>query len=92
MIDGTLTINLDPPYLHFHADDPGVSGRLRECTMDDIRAALAEFAQNMPDRWPLNDCVIRLRGKFSATRLSKLGVLQARLEPIPEQVILRLAN
>jgi hypothetical protein len=61
MIEGTLTVNLDPPYLGFRveAEDKIYS---RSCSREDIREILTEFGGL---NWPLKDCVIRMPARFS---------------------------
>lgn len=92
MIEGVLTVNLDPPYLQFHGDNRSVDGCLRECTTEELRAALGELAECSIMHWPLQDCVIRLRGMFPIVKLSLFGLLRGRLVGIQEHLLLRSSN
>ncbi len=92
MIEGVLTINLDPPYLQFQGGDTSIDGCLRECTTEEVRAALHELGQVCTRAWPLHECVIRLRGKFPIVKLSMFGLLRERLAGVPEQLHFRIAN
>jgi hypothetical protein len=92
MIEGILTINLDPPYLSFHPNDSTSSACLRECATADIYVALGELAPLLNSVHQLDDCVVRLQGNFSKGRLSKLGLLRGHLESLSSRLSIQLAN
>ena len=66
MINGTLTVNLDPPYLCFQVADEGRSGScLRECSTEEIRRMLIALGAHRSGHWPVSECIIRSKGQFS---------------------------
>ena len=76
MIEGILTVNLDPPYCSFHSHTTGFHYlRSAECTVDEIRAILLELgAISSGQNWPMKECFVRLTGKFSEAQLAELGL------------------
>ena len=80
MIEGILTVNLDPPYCGFHSHETGFSYlRSAECTVEEIRAILIELGAISPSQhWPMQECFVRLTGTFSEVQLAKLGLWPMR--------------
>ena len=76
MIEGILTVNLDPPYCSFHSHTTGFHYiRSAECTVDEIRAILLELgAISSSQHWPMKECFVRLTGRFSEAQLGELGL------------------
>ncbi len=76
MIEGTLTVNLDPPFIWFDTTSDGAKRHCHhECTSGDIRLILLELAgESVP--WPVKECVVRSSGTFSVEMLHKFQLLQ----------------
>lgn len=68
MVEGVLTINLEPPYISFHSSQAEL-GCSRSCTQEEIRDILSDMDAR---QWPLKDCLIRLSTNFSEARLASL--------------------
>jgi hypothetical protein len=68
MLEGILTINLDPPYICLESEG---NQRQRAFSSEQIRCILEELGIS---RWPLRDCLIRLKGEFSFEALQKIGL------------------
>lgn len=92
MVEGILTINVNPPYVVFCPKEGKSS--IRECTAEHIRAVLADLAADVHfQHWPVKECVIRLQGNFSRDKLEKFGLLTLRHESLPEpNLVLQLAS
>jgi hypothetical protein len=69
MMEGILTINLDPPYISLESE--GTQSQ-RTFSLDQIRSILEELGVQ---RWPLRDCLIRLQGEFSFESLQRIGLV-----------------
>lgn len=80
MIEGILTVNLDPPYCSFHSHLTGFNYlRSAECTVEEIRAILLELgAISSGQNWPMQECFVRLTGTFSEGQLANLGLWPMR--------------
>jgi hypothetical protein len=80
MIEGILTVNLDPPYCSFHSHETGFSYlRSAECTVEEIRVILIELgAISSSQHWPMQECFVRLTGTFSEVQLTNLGLWPMR--------------
>lgn len=74
-MNGTLTINLDPPYMQFQHTATG-SFRMRYCSLEEIEAILNELGASC---WPLKECFVRVEGPFLPSSLA-----QADLLPLPQ--------
>lgn len=72
MIDGTLTVNLEPPYLAF-CDKAG-NHYSRNCSFEEIQDMLADLG-NL--NWPLRDCFVRIPMQFD-----QFGLAKWRLNPV----------
>ena len=86
MIEGLLTVNLEPPYLSFQSlEDLTAKSCLRYCTAEDVKSALANLcAFQYFQHWPLKECIIRVEGSFSREKLAHFGLLPFRLVSLPE--------
>lgn len=72
MIHGTLTVNLDPPYLMFEPSGDGNRPWLaRQCTLSEMQQVLAEMGVEL---WPMRECLIRVQGTFNRSKLNDLGL------------------
>jgi hypothetical protein len=80
MIEGILTVNLDPPYCSFHSRETGFNYlRSAECTVEEIRVILIELgAISASQHWPMQECFVRLSGTFSEVQLGNLGLWPMR--------------
>ncbi|MBK9143394.1 MAG: hypothetical protein IPM23_12900 [Candidatus Melainabacteria bacterium] len=81
MIEGTLTVNLDPPYVRFHStesDGKEVSSHY-DCTREEIRTILEALGSEVDRDWPVRDCLIRTRGSFPHDLLSTFHLIPTRL-------------
>ncbi len=76
MLTGTLTINLNPPYLAFQAQSND-EGLMRSCSIEEIKLALTEFGDREPQAWPLKECLVRMPGQFSRAKLTAFGLIPA---------------
>lgn len=82
MVEGTLVVNLDPPYVSFveHGAKTGAELRRRKtafnhCTIQELRMMLIELGAIVPyQHWPPKDCMMRLPGSYSKDTLDKLGL------------------
>lgn len=90
MIEGTLLINLDPPYMAFtpkvsgQSINGGASDNIRcDCTQAQIKDLLVELDVISPyQQWPLRECILRLPVVLPAKILAKHGLLNTHnLEP-----------
>jgi len=87
MINGTLIVNLDPPYLAFNREAAQQDGRngcwQRYCTPAEIQALLLDLEAISPDQsWPIHEYQALLRGAFSELTLAKHGLGPVlRIEP-----------
>lgn len=88
MVEGTLVVNLDPPYVSFvehEAAKAGVEKRRRStafkhCTIQELRLMLIELGAIVPHQhWPPRDCMVRLPGSYSQATLDKLGLETKRV-------------
>lgn len=88
-MQGTLTINIDPPYICFDTKISGHKHRYQsECTLDNIHEVLLELTEN-EIRWPLKDGIIRYDGKFSAELLEKFRLIQSKDSRRPIRTLLQ---
>jgi hypothetical protein len=97
MIEGILTVNLEPPYLSFQST-AGLAGEdsLRNCTTEEIRSALAEFcAIEYCQNWPLKECIVRIQGNFCREKLVSFGLLPLHIAsslPKPKRILMKVAQ
>lgn len=68
MIEGTLSIILDPPTLGFASDRFSI---LKHCSRDDVYTMLTELGVENKN---LREYFARLRGNFSSDMLSRFGL------------------
>jgi hypothetical protein len=84
MIQGLLTINLDPSYISFlqtteYADeDHSRLESFRHCSLDEIRNLLIALEALTPEQtWPLRECVLRLHLNLPLSALISLGLARS---------------
>lgn len=78
MINGTLVVNLDPPYCLFRANAlaPLRIEEQKQWTTAEIKNVLLELgAIESTDHSSLKECFVRVRGDFPATKLLRLGLV-----------------
>ncbi len=66
MINGTLTVSLEPPYLSF-CDSEGTNYS-RYCSKEEIQRVLEDLGNF---NWPLRECVVRIPTKINGLGLAK---------------------
>jgi hypothetical protein len=86
MIEGTLVVNLDPPYMDFL---PNTSTETKDnsacenctwhyCTIEQIREFLVELGLiYKAQQWPPREYILRLPVRLPIRSLAKLGLLNA---------------
>lgn len=84
MVEGTLVVNLDPPYVSFverngegttPSPDRKRNTLTKQCTIQELRNMLIDLGAILPyQQWPPRDCMMRLPGSFSQATLRKLGL------------------
>ncbi|MBX9570638.1 MAG: hypothetical protein K2X77_17230 [Candidatus Obscuribacterales bacterium] len=83
MVEGTLVVNLDPPYVSFVEHEGVKTGAERRrratafkhCTIQELRMMLIDLGAIVPyQHWPPRDCMMRLPGTYSQATLDKLGL------------------
>jgi hypothetical protein len=89
MIQGVLTVNLDPAYVGFlQGPGPLVTAADRidawhYCSVDDIRNLLIELGAIMPgESWSPRELILRLPVQLSESALERLGLVHRRVLPI----------
>ena len=76
-MNGLLIITLEPASIAFYHDGDKY-GQRRNCTVDEIRKLLLDLHGLDPcQNWPLRDCEILLRGKYSQAELNAYGLERA---------------
>ncbi|MBY0357286.1 MAG: hypothetical protein K2W82_04725 [Candidatus Obscuribacterales bacterium] len=74
MIQGFLSVNLEPPYVTMRIDRKNEI--LKPCTLDEIRMLLLSLnAIDIDQNWPPAECVIRVCGRFSRRLLAQFGLV-----------------
>ncbi|MBS2009228.1 MAG: hypothetical protein JST01_19395 [Cyanobacteria bacterium SZAS TMP-1] len=83
MIEGTLQINLDPPYIAFselpkESLDPAAKMTIvRPSSVEEIRELLLELGAITPDQaWPPRECILRFPVALSRANLRRFNLLQ----------------
>jgi hypothetical protein len=72
MIQGTLSVSLDPPCVMFEPDvGDRSSWRIRYCSDNELHQVLSDLGV---EQWPLRECFIRLQGRFSRASLLRMGL------------------
>jgi len=75
MIDGTLMINLNPPWAGFSSESDKIS---KNFTVDELRALLIELGGLLPEQvWPPGEYMLNMPGRFSRDTLTKFGLIKA---------------
>lgn len=80
MIEGTLIINLDPPYIGFAHQDNYINNSQkkhswRHCSLDEIKDLLVELqVVSSQQHWPLRECVLRLPLRVPKSVMVRLGL------------------
>lgn len=76
MLEGTLTVNLDPPYLHFTADgnEKGYSSHF-ECSEEEVLRILTELGSEIFEGTRYKECIVRTTGSFPKALLSQFHLL-----------------
>lgn len=74
MIKGTLTANLNPPYLEFLLDDARYSRQ--HCSTDDLREFLITLDVLSPGQeWRPRELFVRIKGEFPRQSLAQFGLI-----------------
>lgn len=74
MVQGTLSVNLEPPYIGLKAEH--AREIRRSCTVEEIKKILLALKIITPQQhWPPKDCVMRLPGQFPGAVLARFGLL-----------------
>jgi hypothetical protein len=79
MLDGTLIVTFDPPSIGFliESEFGRKRGRWRHCSMDEIRAFLAELEEiSLDQQWPPRECTLRMPGNYPKKTLEKFGLTE----------------
>ncbi len=76
-MEGTLVLNLEPPYMGFEANKS--SRQFRNCTTEEIRRLLVDLKVLAPyDYLPNTECMVNIKGTFPAEILSSYGLFKCR--------------
>jgi hypothetical protein len=72
MIEGTLLVNLNPPYIGFASEDVS---EIKHTSTDELTKFLIDLAQAEPGTCLPREFQARISGRFSIARLSQYGLL-----------------
>lgn len=85
MIEGTLVINLDPPYMGFLPKSSSQFSHYMDadtwcnCTLEQIKSLLIDLDVITPaQHWPPRECILRLPVVLPRERLAKHGLATLR--------------
>ena len=85
-MNGVLIINLEPASIAFYYDG-SKEGHRRYCGLEEIRRLLTELQGLHPfQHWPLKDCQILLRGKYTPAQLAAYGLIN--ITPLTDSFVL----
>jgi hypothetical protein len=96
MIEGTLVVNLDPPYMGFLLNtDACENCTWCYCTLEQMRDFLVELGLiHKAQQWPPREYILRLPARLPINSLAKHGLLNVRtleFASVPDRLLKRIS-